>query len=203
MAKLSLSPIGEFTGFVWIIKPDTKFNDDGVYKVDLTLDGPDAERLKDIIEAAAKAFLAEHVDDMPPAKAKKWELYVPFDAEEDEDGEPTGRTTFHFKQNAKIRSKSGEVKDIAIEVRDSQDKIINVPIYSGCRGRIMFSMRGITMSSTSEAGVRLDFYKVQITKLSKGGSSKGFGAVDGGFVADADEAGFGGAETNDDAGGDY
>jgi hypothetical protein len=202
MAKLSLSPIGEFTGFVWINKPDTKFNDDGVYKVDLTLEGDDAERLKDIIEAAAKTHLAEHTDEMPPAKAKKWSLYVPFDEEEDEAGEPTGRTTFHFKQNAKIRSKSGEVKDIAIEIRDSKDNIINVPVFSGCEGRIMFSVRGIEMSSTSQAGVRLDFYKVQITKLAKGGSSKGFGAVDDGFVADSEDAGFGGAE-GEDAGGDY
>ena len=197
-----ISAIGEFQ-HPWFNKPDTAFNnDDGLYHTKLILEGADAENLKAKIEGASQSFLNEQTDEMKPADAKKWSLYTPFEDELDDAGEPTGRTVFTFKQNAKIRLRDGSVKEIKIELRDAADKVIDKAIYSGSEGRILFSMRGITMSSSRQAGVRLDFYKVQVTKLVQGGgSSKGFGAVEGGYEADAGDTGFGSADS--DEGGDY
>ncbi|CAE7866145.1 unnamed protein product, partial [Symbiodinium necroappetens] len=190
-----ISPIGEFQ-YPWVNKPDTKFNDDGLYSVDLILDGQDAAKLKAKIDGAAESYLNEHTDEMKPAQAKQWELYVPYNDELDEEtGEPTGRTIFHFKQNAKIILKDGSTKIVKIEIRDAGDNIINKQVFGGSEGRVLFSMRGIAVSSSKKAGVRLDFAKVQVTQLIQGSAgSRGFGAVEGGYVADGEDQGFGGAD---------
>lgn len=209
MARFHQSDIGEFI-HPWVNKADTKFNADGLFHTDLKSSGPITENIAKIIEAAAKEALALHVQDMKPGEAKKWNLYVPFErVEDDETGEPTGEIIFTFKQNARIPSKKDPkgYREVQIEIRDSQNNVIDVPVWSGTEGRVLFSMRPIVMSSAKQVGVRLDFAKVQVTKLKEGSGSGGggFDSVDGGFVADAAEAGF--TRSNDntdvDSGGDY
>ncbi|WP_266031190.1 hypothetical protein [Brucella intermedia] len=201
MASFYISPIGTFR-YPWFNKPDTKFNADGLFHTELHLSGKQAEELAAKIEAAAHAALAEHTQEMKPGEAKKWSLYLPFERIEDDEGNPTGDIKFDFKQNAKIPLKDGSVKDVRIELRDSKDNIITVPVWDGSEGRIMFTMRPITMAQAKEAGVRLDFAKVQITKLANGsgGGGRGFGEVEDGFVADTEGRGFGNAQSNEPEG---
>lgn len=201
MARYYVSPIGPMI-HPWLGKADTKFNADGLFHVDLELDGSDAEDLKARIKEAAQAALDEELAKMKPGEAKKWSLYVPYEAEVDDDtGEETGSTIFNFKQNAKIKDKkTGELKDVKIELRDSQDNVITAAVYSGSEGRIMFSMRKIIMSSDKKVGVRLDFAKVQITKLVNGGAG-GFGAVEGGYVSQGTSSQE--PEDQEDDGGEY
>lgn len=200
MAKFLITDIGTLV-HPWVNKADTKFNADGLYHTDFDDEGPSAEALASKIDQAAQAYLDEVTAEMKPGDAKKWTVFKPYERLEDDNGEATGVIRFTFKQNAKIKTKSG-LKEIKIELRDSADKIIDVPVWSGSEGRIMFTMRGIQMSQSKQAGVRLDMAKVQITKLASGGSSQGFGAVEGGFEADASQAGFGGDQA-EDQGGDY
>lgn len=202
MASYYISPVGEFR-HPWFNRPDTKFNADGLYHTDLLVSGKAAEDLAAKIEQAAQAALAEHVQEMKPGEAKKWNLYVPFEREEDDEGNQTGRISFTFKQNAKIASKKEPAgyKEVKIELRDSKDNVIDVNVWDGSEGRIMFTMRPIVMVSSKQAGVRLDFAKVQITKLVQGGGSgRGFGEVEDGFVAD--ERGES-DQGDEDQGGDY
>lgn len=212
MTDFHFSPLGTFI-HPWFNKADTKFNADGLYHTDLDASGPEAEAVAARIEAASLAYLSEYTQEMTPKDAKKWEVLLPFERLEDDNGEPTGVIRFTFKQNAKIRvkdKKTGEMvtKDISIELRDSKNEIINVQVWSGSEGRTLFSMRGIAVASSKKAGVRLDLAKAQITKLaaSTGGGSKGFGVVEDGYVGD--EAGdFGskpqGDDQVEDQGGDY
>lgn len=195
-----VSPFGEFIN-PWFTKADTKFNADGLFHSELKIPTAGTESFVSRVEAAAGEALAKHVEKMTPGEAKKWKLYSPIKPEEDTEGNPTGNLLVDFKQNAKINLKSGEVKDVKIELRDSKDNIFNGSIWSGSLGRIMFTMRPIVMTSTKQVGVRLDFFKVQVTKLVKGGSGAGFGAVDGGFVAAQDDAKFG--EAAEDNGEEY
>lgn len=206
MAKYHISPVGPFI-HPWLNKPDTKFNSDGLFHTDQRLSGDAAEKLAQKIEAACVAALQEHTQEMKPGEAKKWKLYTPFERiEDDETGEPTGDIVFSYKQNAKIPSKkeASGFKDVKIEIRDSKDNVIDVPVWNGSEGRVMFSMRPIVMVSSKEVGVRLDFAKVQITKLASGsgGGGRGFGEVEDGFVADGEDQGFG-QSTDEDQGGDY
>lgn len=199
-----ISPIGPFL-HPWVNKADTKFNADGLYHVDLILEGSKAEDLKAKIRGASEEYRNTYVEDqeMKPGEAKKWTTYFPFEDEEDpETGEPTGRTIFHFKQNAKIKLKDGSTKEVEIELRDAKDNVIETSVFNEDEGRILFSTRGITMVSTKQAGVRLDFYKVQVTKKNKrsGGGSKGFGAVEGGYEADASDQSFGDSPEGEEEG---
>lgn len=209
MATYHISPLGPFI-HPWLNKPDTKYNEDGLFHVDQRLSGDAGEKLAAKIEAAATAALQEHTQEMKPGEAKKWKLYVPFEREEDDEtGEPTGDIIFNFKQNAKIKSKKepSGFKDVKIELRDSKDNVIDVAVWDGSEGRIMFSMRPIVMVSSKEVGVRLDFAKVQVVKLKQGsgGGGRGFGEVEDGFVADEGSQSFGGAPEggDEDQGGDY
>lgn len=204
MAQYHVSPIGTFN-HPWVNKPDTKFNADGLFTVDLSLKGETAETLAKKIEGASLAAFNEHVAELKPADAKKWSQYNPFERVEDDDGNATGEIVFSFKQNRLIKLRDGSTKTIAIEIRDAADRVIDKAIYSGSEGRILFSMRPIVMTSSKQVGVRLDFAKVQVTKLQQGGgASRGFGKVEGGYEADSADQGFGGSDgTTTDGGGDY
>jgi len=204
MAQYHIGPVGPFT-HPWINKADTKFNADGLYTVDQSVTGKPAESLAAKIEGAAQAALNDHTADMKPSEAKKWSLYVPFErVEDDESGEPTGEVIFNFKQNAKIKLRDGSTKDVKIELRDAKDKVIDAQVFSGSEGRVLFSMRPIVMTSSKQVGVRLDFAKVQVTKLQQGGgASRGFGEYEGGYVAEGKDQSFGEAGDVPDEEGEY
>lgn len=190
----------------WLNRPDTKFNEDGLFHVKGIGAGDQVEKMKAVIQAAAEAALAEHVQEMKPMEAKKWGLYVPMEEVEDDNGVATGETKFDFKQNAKITLRDKTTKDIAIELRDAKDNIVDVPIFGGTEGRIMYTLRPIVMTSSKQVGVRLDFFKVQVIKLAerKGGGA-GFGAVDDedAFVASEKDASFGQGQADEEQAGDY
>ncbi|MBO6814579.1 MAG: hypothetical protein JJ891_06950 [Rhizobiaceae bacterium] len=174
MAKqYHISEVGEFL-HPWFNKPDTEFNDDGLFHTKLIVAGPQAQSMVEKIEAAAQAAFDEFTDEMTPAQKKGWSIYLPFEHQLDDEGNETGNYVFTFKQNAKIKD-----KDVKIEIRNAADKIIDEQIWSGSEGRILYTARPIKVTSSKKAGVRLDFFKVQVTKLVKG--SKGFGVVQGGY----------------------
>lgn len=192
MATYHIAGPGEFV-HAWITKADTEYNDEGLYHVKLAMEaGPKCDALKQLIDGYVEEAFAQQTSEMKPAQAAKWEKYTPYQPEEDEEGNETGRTLFVFKQNKLIKLRSGEVKEVSIEVRDSKDKVITVPVFSGTTGRIMFKPRAIVMSGEKAAGVRLDFAKVQVIKLSQGGAGgMGFGEVEGGYEGNTDQQGFG------------
>lgn len=204
--KYKLSPFG-IAIHPWLNKPDTKFDADGVFKTDLRLSGAPAQKLMEEIKRESDAFLEEHLTKqqdagkMTKAEAKKWSAYYPFEIEEDEEGNPTGDIIFSFKQNAKINLKDGTSKDVVIGIRDAADKEMHKPVFGGSELRIMYSTRGIPMTSLKQAGVRLDFGMVQVKKL-QASSGPSFGAVDGYTEDDQDHAANEAASDNS-AGGDY
>lgn len=183
-SRYFISPLGDFV-FPWVNKADTKFNADGLYHADLDVPLDVARPTMDKIEAAAQASLDRHLDTMTAGQKKQWSLLLPFEElVDDETGEPTGIVRFSFKQNAKIKTKDGSVKEVSIEVRDAANEIVETPVWGGDSGKVMFTMRDIVVSSTKKAGVRLDFAKVQLIKKAKSGmSDAGFEEVEGGYVA--------------------
>lgn len=185
----------------WINKPDTKFNEDGVYKAGLRLGGPEAIALKEKVDAQAEAYFNETTAEMTAGERKKWSLYVPYEVEEDDEGNPTGFIVFDFKQNAKIRQKDGSTKDVVIGIKDARNNDMHKPVFGGSELRIRYSFRGIKMASTKQAGIRLDFAMVQVRKLAQGSGGGGFGVVDG-YTEDQSD-GFGSvSEGNTSGGGD-
>lgn len=182
----------------WINKPDTKYNDDGVFKCPLWVEGPEAIALAETVTEASDQALAEYVQKqmdqkkMTAGEAKKWSAYYPFEHEEDESGNRTGRILFDFKQNATIRLRDGTTKKITVGIYDADDKAMTAPIFSGTKLRVRYSLRPIPIVSAKEVGVRLDFASVQVIELvaasGRGSGRGGFGSVEGGYVTGDTEA---------------
>ena len=187
----------------WINKPDTKYNEAGLYKVDLLLSGKEAEEEKARIDQAAEAAFEEMTAEMTPGERKKWSIYRPYEAQEDDEGNPTGLTVFSFRQNATIRLKDSTTKAIKISIQDAKGKDTSAAIFGGSIIRVRYTMRPIKMVSTKQIGVRLDFSMVQIKKLGTGSGGRGFGAIE--DISDDDfVAGEGNSQpTNAAADGDY
>jgi hypothetical protein len=179
--------------YPWVNKADTKFNAKGLFKVDGVMNGPEALAFKALIDKVAEDALAAHTEDMTPGERKKWSIYLPYEVEEDDQGNPTGDIHFQFRQNATILVE-GEEKAIKIAIYDSQDKPTEVPVYGGSILRVMYKLRPIVIASTKKAGVRMDFLKVQVVKLADrtgGTGDGGFGSVEGGYVDEHEaEGGF-------------
>ncbi len=198
------SPFG-IAQFPHLNRPDAKFNPDNpLYKTGLVLEGDTAEAMVVKVDAAADAAFEDYFNGngegakLAPGLKKKaledWKVYRPYERELDgETGEPTGRIVFDFKQNAHIKLRDGTVKDIQIGLYDAAGKEMKALVRGGSEIRVNYSMRPITMTSLKKVGVRLDFSRVQVRKLSEGNSG-GFGAVEG-YVDDGqDSGGFGQAE---------
>lgn len=207
--KFKFSPFG-IAIHPWLNKPDTKFDAEGVYKVDLRMSGAPAQKFMEGVKAASDAALEEYLQKqqdagkMTKGEAKKWTAYYPFEVEEDAEGNPTGDIIFSFKQNAKIKLKDGTVKDISMVIRDAKDKEMHKPVFGGSELRTMYSMRPIPMTSLKQAGVRLDFAAVQVKSLKTSGNGPTFGEVDG-YAEDAEDQEHAANENNEGSanGADY
>lgn len=207
--EYQLSPFGIATGYPWLNKPDTKFNTDGVYHVDLMIGGPEAQALKEKIDTAAQAafdlFFEEGDGKKVPAKERKaWSLYVPYKEDTDDNGNPTGYIVFDFKQNAKIKLRDGTTKDIQVGLKDAKNNSVHKPIFGGSELRVMFTLRDIPMKSLKQVGVRMDMAQVQVKKLATS-TGRNFGEIEDGYVEE-DYAGEGSSESvrvAPDSGADY
>lgn len=189
---------------------DTKFNANGLFHLGLKVTGKAAEKYRAEVDEAAQAAFEDFFEngdgkDMKPADRKKWEVYVPYSVEEDDEGNPTGAIIFDYKQNATIHLRDGTVKNVKIAIKDaSGERDVAQDPGNGSILRVRFSMRPIPMKSLKQVGVRLDFAAVQVKELKpKGSGSGGFSAVEG-YEEDNDapQGGFGDAGGSASGGGE-
>lgn len=173
----------------WITNPDTKYNKDGLFHVKGTIPPGEAQDLhRKRIDEEAHAAFEEMTKDLTPAQKKKAVLYVPYEMEEDDEGNPTGNMVIEFKQNATIKLKDGSTKKVKIGVVDSQDNPTKAGVFGGDIIRVMYTLRPIKIASTNAYGVRADFAQVQIVRKGDSAGGRKFGAVEDGFVDGADSA---------------
>lgn len=174
-------------GHPWLGKADTKYNSDGLFKVDLTVAANEggeewADELTKQAEEAREFFFSEKGEgrDIKPKDRDKWELYVPFEREEDDAGNLTGNITFTPKQNAKIKLRDGTVKDVEMAIYDAKGKEMHKDPGPGSTLRVRWATRLIAVKSSKQVGVRMDFCAVQVKDFKPfGQGGGGFGAVDG------------------------
>jgi len=113
---LNVTPIGVA---VWphLHSPDTKFDKDGVYRVQLAYgaESAEAKKLVSMIDAwVVKAIEAENEqrvkDEKKPLVGKQIKYAdLPYKMELNDEGEETGRMLFNFKLKAKGKTREGEV----------------------------------------------------------------------------------------------
>lgn len=178
--------------------PDTKFDADGVYKIDLKLSGADAQEFQAKVDgwhresiAAAKKENAEKAKEKGKKATPVKENNPPYSENED------GSIDFKFKMPAKITikngSRAGEVVTLRPQLVDAAMKPISkdVKIGGGSVVRVSFEVRNY--NSPQGAGVKLSLVGVQVIELKTwgggpSGAAMGFEAVEGGFsAADVEE----------------
>lgn len=172
-----------YAQYPYLLEPDTKFNPDGDYKVNLALDDTDMtlgllSKLNRVLddfyesdEEVAKAL----------AKGRKVQLADIYERDEE------GRYVLKFKQKAKITKKDGTKFDVKLPQFDSKGKPISVNIGRDSVIKINFSVRPYFMPSTRTCGLSLRPVAVQVIELrefSNTGSadSYGFGEEEGGYT---------------------
>jgi len=181
-----VTPVG-VSQFAWLNKPDTKFDENGHYKVNLIVSANDAKPLiKSINDEIAKAV------EMAKEKSKGKNIKTantPFE-EEYADGKPTGNVIFKFKAKAKIIMKNGDVIDNKVPIFDSKGTPMTNQVWSGSEMKASADMIPY-YTAMAGAGVSLRLKAVQVTKLVEGSSasssSHGFSEVKDGYVAPEDK----------------
>lgn len=182
-----VTPIG-IAQYPYLTSPDTKFNPDGEYRVNLILDPSDPgvqEFLEKLEELAEEAVEAEREKLRSAAKnpklgekaASQVQPQEPYSEELDSEGEPTGRFIVKFKSKAKVKRKDGSEFSIAPKLFDAQGKPWNLEetVMGGARIRVNFTPRGYYVAGTKAAGISLQLNAVQIIENSNGGDASFFG----------------------------
>jgi hypothetical protein len=179
-------------------KPD-EYKGKKSYKSNLILDPEDEgvqeflDRVKDVAEASMASAVAElkKGDGKKKAKAKKVELFLPYEPEYDDNGDETGKVIVKARKNAEFE-KDGEVVQTKVHIFDSNGVIVKKPpiVWGGSTLKLAVDLFPFYNPSADQAGVSLRLQGAQIIELVTGGSasaaSMGFGSVEGGYAAATD-----------------
>ena len=95
-----VTPIG-VSQYAWLTKPDTQFDPDGHYKVNLILDTDKAQDVINKIEANVKKAMANAKEKVKGKAVKA--APSPYFEQLDESDEPTGKTVFKLKQKHRLQ----------------------------------------------------------------------------------------------------
>ena len=160
--------------YPWLSKPDTKFDEEGQYKVNLILSQEDA---KPLIQQINESFAQNLKEETKKNKGKDIKTAnPPYSDELDDDGKPTGNIIIKFKSKAiyppAIFDAQGNV------MKDSN-------IWGGSEIRVNGSIAPYYVPLIG-AGVSLRLRAVQVIEYVEGGTGRadrfGFEGVGGGFV---------------------
>jgi len=172
--------------YPWLNTPDSRvFNGQPArpaYKVSLRLEGEDVTKLQKTIDVLVEESYQKALEEAKPADKKKIKKAYPYSEEFDADGNETGAYLFKFKQNAEIKTRSGEVIKTNVPLFDAKKKVMKEPIFGGSEIKVAFTTRPYYMASTKSAGISCDLAAVQVLELGNGGqaaSSFGFGEEEG------------------------
>jgi len=90
--------------YPWLTKPDTKFNEDGEYKVNLVLSKEDAKPLLKVINSVFEDNLKSEIKKQKTKDIKT--ANPPYSEQFDDDGKPTGNLFLSLNQKQLINLQS-------------------------------------------------------------------------------------------------
>lgn len=165
-AKKYTSPFGKAI-YPHLSKADVRFKAEGEFKVDLEVDGAEAEDLKTMLNSLAEQSVKQAQEKTGKKSIKKAQL--PY---KDEDG----KTIFKFKMKASgTNSKTGDTFKQRPALFDNKLNPINpeeVNIWGGSILRVSFQP-ALWFTPMLGAGVSLRLKSVQVKDLVEGGSQSG------------------------------
>lgn len=153
-------------------QPDTKFDELGAYKADVSVPMADAEPLMAHLTKVFKTHTGK-----PPKKSENTMWYF----ETDEEGEETGNVVFKCRVKNKLRKRDGQLWDRKPKLFDATLKPVDVNPYGG--STYVVSAEVYEWDAGGKKGVSLQPIGVQIIELVSGtgpsASSMGFKAQEG------------------------
>lgn len=179
--KNQTSPKG-LARWAHVTVPNTKFDSDGVFSIELVVSETEAEALKAQLQPMAKEYLdrllAEEKDGKKKAKLKALAMQLPIAEDTDENGEPNGKFVIKFKSKASYTDKDDVKHEKRILLFDAKGKQVEgVRIGNGSTVKVGYYPSGWAMLATGKYGIRLDLKAVQILDLVEysGGDASSFG----------------------------
>lgn len=175
MAKTTITSPRGIAMYVWLTKPDTKFDKDGSFKITLRLAADVAKKwgaeifkplMDEALDAAKKAAKT-------PALAAKIALVKPYKIAEE-----TGDYLFSFKTGAMVKQGETSKPRGPVTVFDAKGKpVLDSKVGSGSEVKVAFTTNPYYIAKDKQAGVSLYLSAVQVLKLVEynGKDAKGYG----------------------------
>ncbi len=181
-----ISPAGSSL-WAMVLRPDTKFNPEGVFSIQVVIPQEHCGQMLQAIEQETQAKFQEIAEELKArgkhADVKKIKLADKCYTEVfDETGEPTGELKFKFKLNASGKNKAGEVFHQKPVIVDAKGRPCDVEIWNGSTVKVSFEIIPF-YTTLIGVGVSLRLKAVQVIKLVSGekdtGDAFGFGVEEG------------------------
>lgn len=186
--KISKSPKGKA---MWakVVMPDTKFDPDGVYEINLVVDEDDPEikewcaDLEKMVEEKVQEELEANPSRFKKMPDERPLTTLPVKDVEDMDGNETGELSFKFKLKAVGKNRKGETysrRPLVVDAKGnpivklaSDGSVLNsdFKIGNGSTVRCHYVPMPYYMASTRTCGVSLQLKAVQVVKLVEYGNS--------------------------------
>lgn len=172
-----------------VVMPDTKFDPDGVYEINLVVDEDDPEikewcaDLEAMVEERVQQELEENDSRFKKMPEGRPLTALPMKEVEDQDGNETGELQFKFKLKAVGKNRKGETytrRPLVVDAKgnpivklDSHGDVLNsdFKIGNGSVVRVHYSPVPYYMASTRTVGVSLQLKAVQVISLVEYGNS--------------------------------
>jgi hypothetical protein len=177
--------------YPWLNRPDTKFSDDGEFKVTLKIPAEQSQDLIAKLDKMLEDYQAEQAS--KDAKVGRFTANTPYDEEVDDNGNLTGNYLFKFKQKAKVHTKDGRTIDMKVALFDASRTPTHAQVGGGSELKIAATIWPYVMPATKSVGLSLRPSAVQILSLVSlsSGASNLFevedGFTDSGTVAEETE----------------
>lgn len=180
--------------YPYLIKPDTKFNPDGEYKISLEIPAADAAKTVAFLDEQLEASIAKAKKDNAGKKIKEGD--APYAVNED-----TGAVTVRFKLKAKVTPKNGDPFEQKPAIFDAKGKpVTDSKVGGGSTVKVAYEIIPY-YTAIAGAGISLRMKAVQIINLVEfsggaGADAFGFGKEDGYEAEDTPAVQNGFAEEN-------
>ena len=194
--KKITTPLGR-ARYPWLTEPDTKFDPEGVFRVQLILNAKENEEFLDRLDAMADEAFEDAKEDLKekkPQDVEKVRRKDPYEYIYDDSGNKTKKVFVKFKMNHIITTDSGKI-ELEPDLFDAKGKYIDLDDFNvtgGSEIRVNFTPRKYYMASNKLAGISLQLNAVQIVELAKRGGDPdyyGFGEEEDGFDVDEEVGG--------------
>lgn len=180
--------------YAWLQNPDTRFNPEGVYKVDLLIPSRSCIDLRhQLDDLVVGAFSSAKAAAKNPRHAKQITVSRPYFSDCDKVGEDAEQMEIRFRMIAKIKTSVGDYIRRPFVFDAYCNAVEKCPeVGRGSRLKINFTPLPYFNPATREAGVSLRLNAVQILELvARNGESAtefGFTSGEGSFVANKHDA---------------